>query len=144
MPHAYDVKVSNGDRLLLDDHKWYLSPGGYVVRSYRQSGKTINLYLHQVILGKKRGMVIDHINGNKLDNRRSNLRFVSPLINSHNSVKTRSKSGLRGVSWSTKDNRFIARVSVKGINYIAGYFRDSEEASVAYYEKKAKILEGVV
>jgi hypothetical protein len=66
--------------------------------------KNKNVKMHQVILGSEEGKVIDHINGNGLDNRKANVRFATSEQNSWNQRKQRSKSSskYKGVSRSKK------------------------------------------
>lgn len=76
--------------------KWYLNNHGYV--QGKLDGKTVAL--HKLVCGSKKGLVVDHINRNKLDNRSCNLRFVTHrdnLLNSDRSdnVLTRDKGATR-------------------------------------------------
>lgn len=66
------------------NHCWMISDNGYVVSRY--NGKTIRF--HIVIMGKRDGFVIDHINRKKNDNRKSNLRYATK---SQNSINTKKK-----------------------------------------------------
>jgi hypothetical protein len=81
---------------------------------------------------------IDHINGVKDDNRISNLRDVSIQANLHNqTLPYRSNvSGLRGVSFEARSNKWYARIRVAGKNLMLGYFRTAEEAHAAYVAAK--------
>ena len=74
---------------------------------------------------------IDHIDGNGLNNRFSNLRLASHSQNICNSrVRRDNKLGIRGVS--RRGNRFRARIRISGKRIDLGYFDTPEEASVAY------------
>jgi len=96
------LPLSNGEFSLLDDDvyqemadwgfaqvKWCKSYYGYAVTNvHGPNGKRGILYLHQLVVGKApKGKDTDHINQNKLDNRRENLRFVSRRLNNLNSSK---------------------------------------------------------
>lgn len=59
---------------------WCLGKGGYPMNG------RIKMSLHRFLLGKRKGLEIDHINGNKLDNRRINLRFVKHAVNTQSWV----------------------------------------------------------
>lgn len=76
--------------------------------------------------------LIDHINRNRSDNRISNLRVVSRSENqqNHNLFKT-NKSGVAGVSWTQKDNRWRARIWLNGKTKNLGHFKTFEEAVLA-------------
>ena len=65
--------IDEEDVTVIGDRKWAVSEQGYVVN--RRGGK--NTRLHREILNAKDGDIVDHINRNKLDNRKENLRFVS-------------------------------------------------------------------
>ena len=81
---------------------------------------------------------IDHINGNRLDNRLCNLREVTRSENNQNHKKLRSNNttGYVGVSQFKRDNNFLARIVVDGKIKSIGYFDTPEEASEAYLKEK--------
>lgn len=83
--------------------------------------------------------VIDHFNGDKSDNRISNLRDVSQMENTQNRTKssTRSTTGLIGV---VRDrDGFQARIRANGVRHYLGWFKTANEASTAYMSAKASI-----
>ena len=88
--------------------------------------------MHVEILGKKKGLVIDHINRNGLDNRRCNLRHCTKSQNGHN--RTTNKEGktsrYRGVVLSGK--KWKARINAKGKRISLGLFDREIEAARAY------------
>ena len=87
--------VDDEDYNHISKNKWTFTQQGYAVRTYKQKRE----YLHRVILGAKRGQFVDHKDGDKLNNTRKNLRFVSTSQNNINRHKARptSKSGIPGV-----------------------------------------------
>lgn len=103
---------------------------------YGKAGKrTTGLYtsLHQFILGKKDGMMIDHINQDTLDNRKENLRFVDRSTNAHNSFKERTGRALpRGVRF--QNGRYLARIIINKKAVNIGWYETEEEASEAYLQ----------
>lgn len=94
------------------------------------------IYLHQLVMGKPPdGLVIDHINRNKLDNRRENLRFCKQINNAHN--KTTS-SGYKGVHYQKKYAKYstgkpwVAQITHNYKTKHLGSFASPEEAARAY------------
>lgn len=78
------------------------------------------------------GKHIDHINGDGTDNRWQNLRLVTPVENGYNTTKGRdNKSGFKGVSWNSRLNKWIARISVDKRPVYVGVFDDPSEAGAA-------------
>jgi len=73
--------------------------------------------------------LVDHINGNGLDNRRVNLRPATPSQNSANTRTRLSVSGYRGVTWFARTSRWRAHISVDGKQRHLGYFDDAAEAA---------------
>lgn len=83
---------------------------------------------------------IDHINGNKLDNRIENLRDVPQLVNTWNlqSAKKNSKSGLLGVDWKNSHKKWRAQIRVDGQKIQIGLYDTAQEAQAAYAAAKEK------
>lgn len=77
-------------------------------------------------------MVVDHINLNGLDNRRENLRLVTPSQNAANSPGQRGSSKYRGVHWDGGRRQWIASVAPDGKQEVLGSFYTEEEAARAY------------
>jgi hypothetical protein len=89
---------------------------------------------------------IDHINGNRLDNRIDNLRDVQNNVNRENVNKARSDSstGIQGVSPYKQNGRFQAQIRANGKMYSLGTFATVEEARAAYIGAKALLHPGWV
>lgn len=86
---------------------------------------------------------IDHINGDKLDDRLSNLRVVDRFGNAQNmpsSAQANNHScGLRGVTWNKQHRRWQSKLMANKVVYHVGYFRTPEEAHEAYMRLKARL-----
>lgn len=103
-------------------------------------GKWTTIYMHRYIMGaKKPSEIIDHVFHNTLDNRKKFLRSVNHSKNAQNStIRSDSTSGVTGVNWNKRQNKWIARISAEGINYNLGYFATLEEAKQARLEAEKK------
>ena len=90
--------VDMTDAHLVRQHKWHRGGTGnrYVVASTPKGEPP--LYLHRLIMAPGPNEIIDHINGDPLDNRRSNLRIVTPSQNAANLTETKNQTGYRGVA----------------------------------------------
>lgn len=88
--------------------------------------------------------MIDHIDGNPLNNCLANLRDVSNEINQQNRRKAQSnnQTGLLGVNWHEAAGKFVARIRISGKNKHLGYFLTAEAAHEAYLAVKRKLHEG--
>ena len=88
--------------------------------------------------------VIDHINGDPLNNCIKNLRDVSNTINQQNQREARSdnKTGMLGVSFCKRYDKFLAQIQLNGKKKHLGYFTKQEDARVAYLTAKREIHEG--
>jgi hypothetical protein len=111
---------------------WRLSSTGYAVRSETCSGRKETIYLHRELLPPGEGKVVDHINGDRLDNRRRNLRVVSVGQNNANGQDRPRRSGFRGVYWHGPSRRWVGQISVAGRLRHLGLFDDPEKAARAY------------
>lgn len=127
--------------------KWYAHKGRitnyfYVYGNHTTiKGKTV--ILHSQILNTPKGMMVDHINGNTLDNRRYNIRNVTQGQNNQNkqgAYKNNKSSGVRGVTWHKRLNKWHASVMVTGKQTYVGQFDTIENAEKAVKEARAKYL----
>ena len=93
----------------------------------------VQTYMHRLLMKPEEGLLVDHINGLTLDNRRSNLRIVTSFQNQKNSaVRSNSSTGFKGVS-KHKDGSFQARIKLpEGKRISLGYFPTAELAGEAY------------
>lgn len=105
--------------------------GTYVQVSFYPRRSRQKMGLHRFLMNPPKGMYVDHINSDKLDNRRSNLRIVTNAENMQNVKKPRSdnKSGYRGV-WKVKD-KWQGWAKVNGKDVYAGSYDTAEEAHIA-------------
>lgn len=93
-------------------------------------------FLHRIVLKAPRGLMVDHINGNGLDNRKLNLRLVTNTQNQWNAHKIRGVSRFRNVTWSKKSKRWQARISVNGKRVQIGHFKLESDAARAVSKHK--------
>lgn len=136
------IKLHSGQDVLIDEddfekikqYKWYMGTAGYAVTvkhrkgaSRKDKNKNINISMHRLIMGFPKNYIIDHINGNRLDNRKSNLRLVNHVENANNiNVPVKNKLNLVGVR-KQSNNCYEARHSTKTI----GFYKTAEEAALA-------------
>lgn len=108
--------------------------GAHLVYAQRSCGPS-TISLHREITGAAPGQFVDHINGNGLDNRSSNLRLCTAGGNSRNRTRKRAgvSSTFKGVHWHSRDRKWIARITPPGLPLLAlGYFDSEVEAARAY------------
>ena len=97
---------------------WYLSDTGYAMHTTKEG----HIRLHRLITNAPEGLVVDHLNGNKLDNRISNLRVCSQKDNAQN------RKNIKGYCWDKSKNKWIVRYRSK----FYGRYNTKEEAIRAY------------
>ena len=81
---------------------------------------------------------IDHINGDRVDNRIENLRDIEQYKNCQNVISSTNTSGYQGVSWRKDRNRWTAQISINNVTKRVGTFKLKEDAYKAYLEAKEK------
>lgn len=143
LTQGFEAIVDNTDKTWLTQWSWCILHG-YAARSktlMNNEGKRVHrtLYMHREIMAPLPGFDVDHINGNRLDNRRENLRICTHQQNLFNSkLSAANKSGYRGVSWDTNNRRWVVQIRLNGKPYYIGAFRDKHEAARAYNEHALK------
>lgn len=123
------------DLPLLGDGSWSLAERaeGFRTRFYAQGFINRNMVLmHRVILGARSGQTVDHINGDGLDNRRSNLRLVTPSQNNQNQPKKPNGTSIyKGVS-RTRSGKWLVMIQVNREVLVRKRYLDEVEAARAY------------
>lgn len=132
--------VDEEDYAELSKYKWCCHPKGYACR---RSGDIKNvMMMHTQIINTPKGMETDHINGNKLDNQRKNLRICTRGENARNCKKpTMGKNHYKGVSWHKDAKKWEAYIHFKDRKYHLALCRGEKDA-VIYYNVAAQILFG--
>lgn len=113
--------------------RWHYN-SGYAVCLVRKKGEKRNATrMHRLIAKTPTGLMTDHINGNTLDNRRSNLRNVDAFGNNQNRpIQRRNKLGVKGVIF--RRNRFTVNIKANGRDHYIGAFKAIEDARLAHNE----------
>lgn len=137
----------------LAELKWTALPSTtsesyYVYRRPWVNGRQEMLYMHRLVLSRvlKREIVkgehVDHIDGNPLNNRRTNLRVATDSQNKMNRGKQKDNTtGYKGVTYKSDRRKWVAQIKKDRKNYYLGGFNTPEEAYAAYCAK-AKELHG--
>lgn len=126
------IDLDDVDRV--KNYKWGLHSCGYV-----EHGRHDNqILLHRLIMNPQDDMVVDHINHNPLDNRKSNLRICTQQKNVINKRKqSNNTSGTVGVTWNQSRKKWVAQIQINRKNITLGRFNTKEEAIQA--RKQAEI-----
>lgn len=129
------VDSQDADRVRM--HRWKMTRSvygiGYAIT--KVDGKTVSM--HRLIFGQScDGSIVDHINGNTLDNRRCNLRIADDAQNQWNRSKRAGRSKFKGVCFHAKSGKWMSRIAVRKRRIQIGLF-DSEEAAGRAYDAAA-------
>lgn len=127
------VLIDDQDLHLVEDGFWYIVETQGLTYARRHDkmidGKQTYTCMHNVIMSSK---WIDHIDGNGLNNQRSNLRLTTNSLNQANSHKQQgTHSRYKGVTWNKNNSRWQAYANREGIRYYGGCFIDEKEAAHA-------------
>lgn len=137
------IPLTQGKYALVDDEdfeylnqwKWCYAKTGYAVRSQSRKEYSINskrksIFIHRVVNKTPDGWPTDHINHNRLDNRKGNLRTVTTSQNVINKsgLQTNNNSGHTGVSFVKSKKRWLAQLTVRKRRIHVGSFKLLDEA----------------
>ena len=116
----------------LNKWKWHVGNRGYAVRHLKDSNR-IKIFMHRVIIDAPIGKEVDHINQDRLDNRKDNLRVCTRQENLMNQKMSKiNTSGYKGVSYYKKDNRYESRIGFNNKVIYLGRFHTGQDAAIAY------------
>ena len=130
------VKVSDEDYEAVNSHTWYVN-SRYVVRSLPGGGKEL---LHRAIMQAKPDEIVDHINGDTLDNRRENLRIASGKQNQGNRRKAAGTSSRYKGVCRQPNARWRAQIKIDGRQTSLGTYNTEIEAAMAYDRKALEVF----
>lgn len=149
------ITLTQGRCALVDDDvfehvghlRWSVNHG-YPARTVVRGGRPVTEYLHRVVLNEPEGLQVDHINEDKLDNRRCNLRAVTQSQNIHNQSRPRSDSGtgirnvfmLSGAQARPKPYYVRFQFRGSGLSVRRGMFATLAEAQVVADALRAEML----
>lgn len=140
-----------GTAVLLDDDdfeaisqfSWRIGNWGYACRSRHvpHSLRSTTIVMHRLIMGLKHGdaRVVDHIDGDRLNNQKANLRIATATENARNINRKRSNtSGYKGVCWNKDVRKWQSNIRSNGRRIHLGLFTTPEEAYAAYCDAALK------
>lgn len=125
-------KFDKEDYCKLKEYCWFLNNSGYLSAKIRGTNK--HIMMHNLVMN---GLYVDHINNDKCDNRKSNLRFGAQKysFDSYNqmnkALQSNNKSGCAGVTWHKRDCIWEVNISVGNKQYYIGRFNNFDEAVAA-------------
>ena len=157
MPESRTVKLTRGKSAIVDasdydwinQWKWCADKSKNIWYSHRTiynkeiigKGRFVKVRMHRLIIGAAKGEIVDHINGNGIDNRRENLQICSHSDNIQKGHHRPNQYGYLGVSYSEDCTirHWKARISNNGKRYELGHFLTSKDAAKAYDEEATRI-----
>jgi len=140
--NGFDIIIDEDDFCLIKNHIWRATKSGYNYYAYANNhggrlGRT-TIKLHRIILGLKNpNDCVDHLDGNGLNNQKSNLRVVPHSENMKNKkIYKNSTTGCQGISF--KNGKYIARIQADRKRFFLGSFLNIEDAVLAYKQAAKK------
>ena len=134
--------------------RWQITPARCVAVGSVAGGKSMTGYTkikwagkmyqaHRLIFAYHHSWLpdeVDHINGDRADNRIENLRAATKNLNQHNAQRrSDNKSGVKGVHWCERDKRWIAIIRCDNKVAFCGYYRDLSAAKIAVQEAREQL-----
>jgi len=131
--------IDDADWPLISSYKWHAKRDVSTGRFYActkvfnpETGKHRRIIMHRLIMDAKSGELVDHIDRDGLNNRRSNLRIADNFLNQQNRGPEVGTSKYKCVSWIASKKKWRVRFKWMGKDYFVGYFVDEKQAALAY------------
>jgi len=129
------------DLPLIESRSWYRDKDGYLVSCYYFNGRRRFVRFHRIVMKAKPGQFVDHINKDRADNRKCNLRCCWRAENDRNrGTYVTNTSGVTGVYFDKQRNKWVASISYNKKRTLIGRFASKEEAVRARLEKEAELF----
>lgn len=132
-----EAVIDAEDVHLFSPFNWFAIEQSHTSYAARHTPRPNRVFIrmHMVLTPVPDGFQVDHIDGNGLNNRRSNLRVATVAENAHNRKKpANNSSGFKGVHWRKSECKWVARIMVRGVRMNLGHFDDPKSAHDAYCE----------
>lgn len=129
------VVIDDEDFALVSKFNWHKHSSSDSTTYYASA----NVKMHRLIMDAKPGDIIDHINGDPLDNRKQNLRKCT---NSQNQQNTHSRGGTsrhKGVSFNKKSGMWLGVFNYEGKRYYCGLFQSEDDCACAVDQKRKEV-----
>lgn len=126
----------------LNQWRWYCHNRGYAVRAVGiGNGRQKAIFMHRLVINTPKRSWTDHIDNNKLNNQKENLRIVTHSQNGMNRKNTKhSTSIFKGVSWDKKRDKWKVGITKNSKRCGLGYFKREEDAGKAYDRKAIELF----
>lgn len=129
------------DLHIIQSKNWYRDKDGYLVYSYYYLGKRYFVRFHRLVMNAKSEQIVDHINRNRADNRKKNLRICNHGENNRNrGVYTTNTSGTTGVHYDKKRKKWVASITYNCKRVFIGRYEFKEEAIRARNIKEIELF----
>lgn len=147
---AKEIQLTQGKFAIVDDEdyeylnqfKWHASKlnGKFYARRYiKLSNPNIKILMHRDVMKPERRYVIDHVDGNTLNNKKNNLRICTNAENIRNSkISINNTSGFKGVYWNKQNAKWRAFITLNYKRIWLGNFINPIDAAEAYNEAAIK------
>lgn len=143
------IPLTQGYFALVDDdfivdRKWRISKTGNKIYAFANAKKEeggCNVSMHRLIMRPKKNMEVDHIDGNGLNNQRSNLRICTRAENALNRrINNNNTSGFKGVTFVKEDGKWQVQIAAKRRFYYLGRYDSKVEAAMVYNVKARELF----
>jgi len=131
--------VDKDNFYLIKDYYWSVDTHGYV----KTVSKNKKIYLHRIIMGcaQNDGKIVDHINGQRNDCRKTNLRFVDYHQNRMNqSIRSDNKTGVTGVYFNSKSNKWESYITINNKKINLGKYKLKNDAIQVRKDAEEKLF----
>ena len=135
-----EAVIDDADYELVSKYKWHYN-GRYAVHTTYIDNKKVNIWMHRLIMDTPKGLFTDHINFDRLDNRKSNLRIATKSENMHNRpAQTNNTSGHKNIYFDKSRKLWAVEVKVQGKKTHIGRYKDIADALIARNEAYKDIV----